>query len=58
VDYELITDKEKAVRLCFKGMRNHLLLLVSGQNGQFVHVLPSVRAFWHAEWEVEFELGD
>ena len=58
MDNEPALGEEEAIRLCLKGCVDHFLLLFFGQVWQFINVLPSINAVRHAEWEVEFELGE
>ena len=50
--------EEEAIRLCLKGCVDHFLLLFFAKVWQFINVLPSIDTVWHAEGEVEFELGE
>lgn len=56
MDNETPLGEEEAIGLCLEGRVDHLLLLLLGEFGQFVYILPLVCGFWHAEGEVEFEL--
>ena len=58
MDNEPALGEEEAIRLCLKGCVDHFLLLFFGQVWQFINVLPSIDTVRHAEWEVEFELGE
>ena len=50
--------EEEAIRVCLVGCINHFLLQLWAQLGQLVNILPLVGALRHAEWEIEFELGE
>ena len=50
--------EEEAIGVCLVGCINHLLLQLWAQLGQLVNILPLVGALRHAEWEIEFELGE
>ena len=50
--------EEEAIRVCLVGCINHFLLEFWAQLGQLVNILPLVGALRHAEWEIEFELGE
>ena len=50
--------EEEAIGVCLVGCINHFLLQLWAQLGQLVNILPLVGALRHAEWEIEFELGE
>ena len=50
--------EEEAIGVCLVGGINHFLLQLWAQLGQLVNILPLVGALRHAEWEIEFELGE
>ena len=50
--------EEEAIRVCLVGCINHFLLEFWAQLGQLVNILPLIGALRHAEWEIEFELGE
>ena len=58
MDNEPAFGEEEAIRLSLEGCVDHFLLLFFAKVWQFINVLPSVHAIWHAEGEVEFELGE
>ena len=49
--------EEEAIGVCLVGCINHFLLQLWAQLGQLVNILPLIGALRHAEWEIEFELG-
>ena len=57
MDNETSLSEEEAIRLCLEGRVDHFLLLVRAEIWQLVYILPLVCGFWHAEGEIEFELG-
>ena len=58
MDNQPTLGEEEAIRLSLKGCVDHFLLLFFAKVWQFINVLPSIDTVWHAEGEVEFELGE